>query len=102
MIEHTYRVLEFYKLLDILSDYASCPLGKSDCLSLEPSDDLERIENEHRLVSEMKLLLQLKGFFPLEGLTDIESVLRNSQADGSCLEPEELLSVFRIAEASAH
>ena len=102
MIEHTYRVLEFYKLLDILSDYASCPLGKSDCLSLEPSDDLERIENEHRLVSEMKLLLQLKGFFPLEGLTDIESVLRNSQAEGSCLEPEEILSVFRIAEASAH
>jgi DNA mismatch repair protein MutS2 len=101
MIEHTYRVLEFYKLLDILSDYASCPLGKSDCLSLEPSDDLERIDNEHSLVSEMKLLLQLKGFFPLEGLTDTGSVLRNAQAEGSCLESEELLSVFRIAEASA-
>jgi DNA mismatch repair protein MutS2 len=101
MIEYTYRVLEFYKLLDVLSDYASCPLGKSDCLSLEPSDDLERIDNEHRLVSEMKLLLQLKGFFPLEGLTDIGSVLRNAQAEGSCLEPEEVLTVLRIAEASA-
>ena len=102
MIEHTYRVLEFYKLLDILSNYASCPLGKSDCLSLEPSDDLERIDNEHRLVSEMKLLLQLKGFFPLEGLTDTGSILRKSQAEGCCLESEELLSVLRIAEASAH
>ncbi len=102
MIEHTYRVLEFYKLLNILSDYATCPLGKSDCLSLEPSDDLELIDNEHKLVSEMKLLLQLKGFFPLEGLTDIGSVLRNCQAEGSWLEPEALLSVFRIAEASAH
>ena len=102
MIEHTYRVLEFYKLLNILSDYATCPLGKSDCLSLEPSDDLELIDNEHKLVSEMKLLLQLKGVFPLEGLTDIGSVLKNCQAEGSCLEPEALLSVFRIAEASAH
>jgi DNA mismatch repair protein MutS2 len=101
MIEHTYRVLEFYRLLNILSDYATCPLGKSDCLSLEPSDDLELIDNEHKLVSEMKLLLQLKGFFPLEGLTDIGSILSHSQAQGSCLEPEELLSVFRIAEASA-
>lgn len=101
MIEHTYRVLEFYRLLNILSGYVSSPLGKSDCLSLEPSDDLELIDNEHRLVSEMKLLLQLKGFFPLEGLTDIGSVLRNCQAEGSCLEPEALLSVFRIAEASA-
>jgi dsDNA-specific endonuclease/ATPase MutS2 len=59
MIEHTYRVLEFYRLLNILSGYVSSPLGKSDCLSLEPSDDLELIDNEHRLVSEMKLLLQL-------------------------------------------
>ena len=101
MIEHTYRVLEFYRLLNILSGYVSSPLGKSDCLSLEPSDDLELIDNEHRLVSEMKLLLQLKGFFPLEGLTDIGSVLRNCQAEGSCLEPEALMSVFRIAEASA-
>jgi DNA mismatch repair protein MutS2 len=101
MIEHTYRVLEFYKLLDILSDYATCPLGKSDCLSLEPSDDLERIDIEHRLVSEMKLLLQLKGFLPLEGLTDTGSILRNSRAEGSCLQSEEILSVFRIAEASA-
>ena len=101
MIEHTYRVLEFYRLLNILSGYVSSPLGKSDCLSLEPSDDLELIDNEHRLVSEMKLLLQLKGFFPFVGLTDIGSVLRNCQAGGSCLESEELLSVFRTAEASA-
>ncbi|UCB47962.1 MAG: Smr/MutS family protein [Deltaproteobacteria bacterium] len=100
MIEHTYRVLEFNRLLNILSGYAACPLGKSDCLSLEPSDDLELIDNEHRLVSEMKLLLQLKGFFPLEGLTDIGPVLRNCRAEGSCLEPEELLFVFRMAEAS--
>jgi DNA mismatch repair protein MutS2 len=48
----------------------------------------------------MKLLLQLKGFFPLEGLTDIGPILRNCQAEGSCLEPEEFLLVFRIAEAS--
>ncbi len=100
MIEYTYRVLEFYRLLNILSGYASCPLGKSDCLSLKPSDDLERIDNEQRLVSEMKLLLHVKGFFPLEGLADIRSVLQNSQAEGSILEPEELLSVLRIAEAS--
>jgi DNA mismatch repair protein MutS2 len=100
MIEHTYRVLEYNRLLNILSGYAACPLGKSDCLSLEPSDDLELIDNEHRLVSEMKLLLQLKGFFPFEGLTDIRPVLKNCRAEGSCLEPEELLLVFRIAEAS--
>ena len=49
MIEHTYRVLEFHTLLNVLSDYASSPLGKSDCLSLEPSHDLRLIENEQKL-----------------------------------------------------
>jgi len=100
MIKHSYHVLEFYRLLNILSGYASCPLGKSNCLSLKPSDDLKLIDNEQRLVSEMKLLLQMKGFFPFEGLTDIGPLLRNCQAEGSCLEPEEFLSIFRIAEAS--
>jgi len=47
----------------------------------------------------MKLLLQVKGFFALEGLVDIGSVLRNSQAEGSVLDPEELLSVLSITEA---
>ena len=74
MIVHTSHVLEFNRLLHILSNYASSPLGRSDCLSLKPSNDLKTIDNEQRLVSEMKLLLDVKGFYPFEGLTNIEDV----------------------------
>ncbi len=99
MIEHTYHVLEFHKLLHILSGYASCPLGRSNCLSLKPLRDLKDIDNEQRLVSEMKLLFQLKGFFSFQGLIDIDPILKNCRAEGSFLETEALLSVFKIIEA---
>ena len=99
MVKHTYQVLEFQKLLHILSSYASTPLGQSDCLSLKPATDLSTIDNEQRMVSEMKLLLGLRDFFAFENLSDIESILKSAQVKGSCLEPEALLSVFRMAGA---
>lgn len=100
MIKHTYHVLEFYKLLQILSGYASCPLGRKDCLSLEPSCDPNVIDREQRLVSEIKLLLKVKGFSPLNGLMDISSAVKRSRAEGACLEPDQLLAVHNITEAA--
>lgn len=100
MVDQTYHVLEFDKLLHILSGYASSPLGQTDCLSLKPATDQNTIDHEQRMVSEMKLLLGMKGFFAFEGLGDIQPVLKRCRVKGSCLKPEELLSVVRIAEAS--
>jgi DNA mismatch repair protein MutS2 len=102
MIEHTYQVLEYHRLLNILSHYASCPLGQSKCLSLKPSNDAKYIDNELRLVSELRLLLKVKGFVSFSELTDISAILKKSGADGSCLEPVELLCVLGLAKASRH
>ena len=100
MIKYTYHVLEFNKLLQFLSGYASCPLGQSDCLSLTPSKDIKFIENEQKLVSEIKLLLKLKVFSPLEGLIDIVPITESCRAEGSYLEPEKILTVLRTIEAA--
>jgi len=100
MIKHTYHVLEFHKLLHILSGYAACALGRAYCLSLKLSSDLKIIDNEQRLVSEMKLLLNVKGFFPFEGLIDVGHILKECCAEGSCLEPNQFLSLLKITEAS--
>ncbi len=99
MINHTYQVLEYYRLLDILSQYASCSLGKFDCLSLKPSSDYKFIDNELRLVSEMRLLYKVKGFFSLSDVIDIMPILRKSSPKGSRLEPNELLCILNLAEA---
>ncbi len=99
MIEHTYQVLGYYRLLNIVSSYASCSLGQSDCLSLKPSNDSKHINHELRLVSEMRLLLKTKGFLTFMDLMDLTPILRKSKAKGTYLETDELLSVLRLAES---
>lgn len=100
MIEHSLRVLEYYRLLDILSHYAASPLGRSDCLSRKPLRDLESVKAEQRLVSEMKELLLVKGFVSLSNLADLRPVLKKAGKDGSYLEPKELLSINNLLRVS--
>jgi len=64
MTEKTNHVIEFYKLLNFLSNYASCTSERSNYLSFNPSFDLKSINNEQRMVSEVKLIPSAKGFFP--------------------------------------
>ena len=100
MIEHSLRVLEYYRLLDILSRYAASPLGRSDCLSRKPLTDLESVRAEQRLVSEMKELLLVKGFVSLSNLADLRPALKKAGKDGSYLEPKELLSIHNLLRVS--
>jgi DNA mismatch repair protein MutS2 len=96
MIEHSLRVLEYYRLLEILSGYAASPLGRSDCLSRKPLNDLDSIEAEQRLVSEMKELLFVKGFVPLSSLVDLTPLLRKASKKGAHLEPKEFLAILNL------
>jgi DNA mismatch repair protein MutS2 len=99
MIEHTYQVLGYYRLLEIMSRYASCPLGRSECLSLTPSNDIKKITHELSLVSETRLLLKIRGFLTFADLTDLKPFLARSRVRGAHLEAEELLTVLRLAES---
>ncbi len=100
MIEYSLRVLEYYRLLNILSNYAASPLGRSDCLSLKPLRELESIEAEQRLVSQMKELLLTKGLVSLSSLVDLRPVLRKAGKKGAYLEPKELLSIHNLIRVS--
>jgi DNA mismatch repair protein MutS2 len=94
MVEHSLRVLEYDRLLGILSGYAASPLGRSDCLSRKPLKDLDSITAEQKLVSEMKELLLVKGLLPLAGLVDLTPLLRKASKKGAYLEPTELLAIL--------
>jgi len=100
MIEYSLRVLEYYRLLNILSNYAASPLGRSDCLSLKPVKELKSIEAEQRLVSEMKELLLTKGLVSLSSLADLRPTLRKAGKKGAYLEPKELLSIHNLIRVS--
>jgi len=100
MIEHSLKVLEYYRLLNILSYYAASPLGRSDCLSLKPLQELESIDDEQRLVSEMKELLLIKGFISLSSLFDLRPMLRKAAKSGTFLEEKEFLSIHNLIQIS--
>lgn len=100
MIEHSLRVLEYYRLLDILSSYAASPLGRSYCSTLKPLNEFESIQAEQRLVSEMKELLLVKGFVSLATLADLSPILRKAEKPGAYLEPKELLRVQNLLKVS--
>ncbi len=100
MIQYSLRVLEYYRLLNILSNYAASPLGRSDCLSLKPLKELDSIKAEQRLVSEMKELLLIKGLIPLSSLVDLRPVFLKAAKIGAYLEPKELLSIDNLIKIS--
>ena len=100
MTENSLRVLEYYRLLNIVSHYAASPLGCSNCLSLKPLQELESIESEQRLVSEMKELVCTKGFVPLSSLFDLRPMLRKASKKGTFLEGKELLSIHNLIKIS--
>jgi len=100
MTENSLRVLEYYRLLNIVSHYAASPLGRSNCLSLKPLQELESIESEQRLVSEMKELVCTKGFIPLSSLFDLRPILRKASKKGTFLEGKEFLSIHNLIKIS--
>ncbi len=100
MTENSLRVLEYYRLLNIVSHYAASPLGCSNCLSLKPLQELESIEAEQRLVSEMKELVCTKGFIPLSNLSDLRPMLGKAAKKGAFLEGKEFLSIHNLIGVS--
>jgi DNA mismatch repair protein MutS2 len=100
MTENSLRVLEYYRLLNIVSHYAASPLGRSNCLSLKPLQELASIEAELRLVSEMKELVHTKGFIPLSSLFDLRPMLRKASKKGTFLEGKEFLSIHNLIKIS--
>ncbi len=96
MLDRSLTVLEYYRLLNILSQYAASPLGRLDCLSLKPSGEPERIKAEQRLVSEMRELLHVKGFVSLSSLVDLRPLLSKADKKGACLEPKGLLAIQNL------
>ena len=45
MNKKAYKALEYYKIIDLLTDKASSPMGKDLCRKLTPSTDIEEIRS---------------------------------------------------------
>jgi DNA mismatch repair protein MutS2 len=93
MDDRSFKLLEFYHLLDILKEYSVSPLGRVRCQALRPSEDLPLIQSRLVEVTELKKILETEGEIPLRGLKDIESILKKIEVEGSVLDVQELLDI---------
>lgn len=99
MNEKTLKVLEYLKIIDILSEYASSSLGKERILALRPMTDVIKMKKALQETSEtIKIILQ-KGRIPLGGLSDIRPFLKKAKIR-AILSPGELLQIAQVLKSS--
>ena len=95
------RVLEFDSLRDLLSGYASSPLGLGLIARLAPSIDQVWIENQQLLTTEIREFRRVGGRFDFSGLLDITKLVEKSRIGGAALETTEIRDVVLIADRAA-
>lgn len=93
MKDHTLRVLEFFQFLNLLQEYALSEVGRINCLSLRPRQNIEEINILYREVAEVMEVLDTFGDLPLGGFYDINPLLQASRAEGFILSSENFLKI---------
>jgi DNA mismatch repair protein MutS2 len=95
MDDRSLKVLEFYQLLEVLKTYSISPLGRKRCEALRPSTDPSLIRSRLAEVLELKEILETLGDIPIRGLKDIEEILRRLEAEGSILNVQEFIDIYK-------
>ncbi|HXM24162.1 MAG TPA: endonuclease MutS2 [Terriglobales bacterium] len=95
------RVLEFDSLRDLLSGYASSPLGQGLIAHLAPSTDREWIENQQQLTSEIREFRRVGGRFEFAGLLEITKQVEKSRITGAALETTDIRDVVLMVDRAA-
>ena len=95
------RVLEFDSLRDVLSGYASSPLGEGLIAQLAPSIDREWIENQQQLTSEIREFRRVGGRFDFSGLLEVTEQVEKSRIAGAALETTDIRDVVLVVDRAA-
>ena len=75
MNEKALRILEYPKIIDQLTGYASSPMGKELCHNLMPSSDISEILQGQMETSDALTRVMKKGSLSFSGIRDIRGAL---------------------------
>jgi len=87
------ETLELNKILDELSRYTACSLGKERIAAMAYFDSLEDLSRELEKTDEALRMVSAYGTVGLGGLHDVSHAMRKAEMDGTLL-PSELLEVI--------
>lgn len=92
MLKHSFKTLEFDKILERLRDCATSNFGKELALKLEPVDDFETVRERLSITTEAVRIFAVSSP-PLGGFRDVREVFKKIQL-GSSADAVELLNVL--------
>lgn len=94
------KTLEYNKIIEQLAEYASTQIGKSLCLKLIPSCELDEIRQNQQETSDAVSRIRMKGSISFGGVKDVRDSLKRLEI-GSSLSSSELLSISSLLTAAA-
>lgn len=95
--QHTLQTLEFPKVVAAIAGNCLTPYGREAVATISPFVNRMQIETHLREVSEMKDIIQFGDPFPLYRMEDdCRLILERATAEGSHLDPKELLKVLEL------
>ncbi len=89
------KTLEYTKIIERLTEYASSPLGREKCQKLEPINDIKEIKRLQKETSDALARLWKKGAVSFSGTRDIRGSLKRLEI-GSTLSAIELLDIASV------
>src|ERR1700682_6682853 len=94
-------LLECEPLRDLLSGYASSPLGKRRIAELLPSLNRPWIETQQQLTMEIREYRRGGGRFEFAGLPEVQRLIEKSRIAGAALETTEIRDVIVAADRAS-
>ena len=98
--ENTLELLEYPKLLRILSEPAHCPATRQAVLGIRPFEDLYPIVERQRLVEELRNLKAEGNPLALYPFSDLKPLLEKARPEGAVVESYELSAFIPVLKMS--
>lgn len=100
MNQKVLKTLEYYKIIEKLTEYAASEPGKRLCRELEPSSDYDEIIQNQSETADAVTRVRMKGGLSFAGVHDVRDSLKRLEI-GSSLSIHELLSISSLLTCAA-
>lgn len=99
MNKRTLRILEYYKVVEQLTGFATCPDGKRLCERLKPSTDLAEIEKNQERTRDALARVYQYGSISFSGVYPIGEAMKRISI-GASLSVAELLDIAKLLKVT--
>ncbi|MFH1965010.1 MAG: hypothetical protein ABIJ42_05655, partial [Acidobacteriota bacterium] len=101
MDAETINLLEFDRVLSIITGYSQTETGETRIRELKPGKDLQKIHRQLAEIGEMKEYISARGTFSCRHLQPISNLLKELDNSAQPLTPEDLLNILEYLKLAS-